>query len=127
MDSEYAFSYTYSAKANQEVLNIRSKYLPKKESKLEELKRLDHTVQSSGVVMALCSGIGGALVFGVGFCLTIKVFGNAFWLGVILELLGMTGVIFAYPFRRMVFRKTKAKYTPRILELTAELTHTEHK
>ena len=36
-----AFSYTYSAPENQEVLSIRKKYLPREETKLEELKRLD--------------------------------------------------------------------------------------
>ena len=61
--NENAFSYTYSATCNQEVLNIRKKYLPHEETKLEELKRLDSLVQNSGVMESLCAGIGGCLVF----------------------------------------------------------------
>ena len=37
MEQQNGFSYTYSAPENQEVLNIRKKYLPQEESKLEEL------------------------------------------------------------------------------------------
>ena len=54
--NENAFSYTYSAPEKQEVLNIRKKYLPREETKLEELKRLDSLVQNSGVTQSLCSG-----------------------------------------------------------------------
>jgi hypothetical protein len=42
------------------------------ESKLEELKRLDDTVQSSGMIESLCVGIGSALVFGLGLCLSFR-------------------------------------------------------
>ena len=121
MSSENGFSYTYSARENEEVLRIRDKYLPRQESKLEELKRLDHLVQSSGVMEALIAGIGGCLIFGLGFCLTMKVIGNASWLGVILEILGMAGMITAFPVYRKLFNKAKAQHTPRILQLTEEL------
>jgi len=60
--NENAFSYTYSAACNQEILNIRKKYLPREETKLEELKRLDSLVRNSGVTESLCAGIGGCLV-----------------------------------------------------------------
>lgn len=122
MNSENTFSYTYSAPKNQEVLSIRRKYLPQGETKLEELKRLDDLVQNSGVVEALCAGIGGALTFGLGMCLSMGVIGHAVWLGVILGLIGMAGMLAAFPVYRKRFNKTKDRYAPRILELTAELT-----
>lgn len=121
MNNENAFSYTYSAPENQEVLNIRKKYLPRQETKLEELKRLDNLVQSSGVMEALIVGVGGCLIFGLGMCLCMKVIGNAMWLGILLGLIGTVGMIFAYPVHRKSFEKSKQKYAPRILELTAEL------
>ena len=121
MSNENTFHYTYSAPENQEVLNIRKKYLPQEETKLEELMRLDHQVQSSGVMESLCAGIGGALVFGLGMCLSMKVIGNAMWLGILLGLIGVTGMITAYPVYRKYFEKAKSQYVPRILELTAEL------
>lgn len=122
MTNENTFQYTYSAPKNQEVLNIRKKYLPREETKMEELMRLDHQVQSSGMMESLCVGIGGALVFGVGFCLTMRVIGSIPWLGVILEVMGMAAMIGAFPVYRKFFNKAKAEHTPRILELTAELT-----
>ena len=122
MTNENSFHYTYSAPDNQEVLNIRKKYLPKEESKLEELKRLDSRVQNSGIMESLISGVGGGLVFGLGFCFATGVLGNVMWLGIALGLVGTVGMIFAYPINRRCYNKAKAEHTPRILELTAELT-----
>lgn len=82
MNNESTFSYTYSAKENQEVLNIRKKYMPHEKTKMEELKRLDNLVQGSGVMESLCVGIGGALVFGLGMCLAVESIGHMIWLGV---------------------------------------------
>ena len=121
MNNENTFSYTYSAKENQEVLNIRKKYIPQEESKLDELKRLDNLVQSSGVMEALCAGIGGALIFGLGMCLAMEVLGQMIWLGVILGLIGIVGMLFAYPVYCKFFAKAKEQYVPRILQLTEEL------
>lgn len=122
MTSENTFHYTYSAPENQEVRNIREKYLPREETKMEELLRLDHLVQSSGVMESLCAGIGGALVFGLGMCLSMKIIGNAMWLGILLGLIGAAGMVAAYPMYRKLYTKAKNEHTPRILELTAELT-----
>ena len=122
---ENTFSYNYSAKDNAEVQAIRKKYLPKSESKLEELKRLDETVQTSGMVESLCAGIGGALIFGFGLCLAMQVIGSGLIMmivGILIGIVGMAGMLVAYPLYRKVFKQTKEKYTPRILELTAELT-----
>ena len=119
--NENAFSYTYSASENQEVLRIRKKYLPKEETKLEELKRLDSLVHSSGVIQGLCAGIGGCLVFGLGLCLALEVIGHMIWLGVILGLVGTAGMLAAFPIYRTIFHKSKSQHSPRILELAAQL------
>ena len=119
--NENAFSYTYSATCNQEVLNIRKKYLPREETKQEELKRLDSLVQNSGVTESLCAGIGGCLIFGLGLCLAMEVIGQMIWLGIILGLVGAVGMLAAFPVYRKFFNKAKAQHSPRILELTAEL------
>ena len=125
--NQETFTYSYSAKQNSEVLEIRKKYLPREEGKLEELKRLDYTVQTSGMTESLCAGIGGALVFGLGMCLAMQVIGNGVLLvilGVLLGIVGIAGMLVAYPVYRRVFDRTKQKFTPRILELTAELSKT---
>ena len=125
MNQETTFIYNYSAKENKEIQDIRSKYLPREESKLEELKRLDYTVQNSGMIESLCAGIGGVLIFGLGLCLAMQVIGSGIFaiaLGVLLGIVGMVSMIVAYPIYRKVFTNAKTKYAPRILELTAELT-----
>ena len=120
--NDNTFSYTYSAPENQEVLNIRKKYLPQEETKLEELKRLDRTVRNSGVMEALVVGVVGCLIFGVGMCFGLGVFGPATWPAVIFGLVGAVGMVFAYPVNRKCYNKVKNQHLPRILELTAELT-----
>lgn len=129
MNQDTTFIYRYSAKENMEVQEIRKKYLPREESKFEELKRLDYTVQNSGMMESLCAGIGGALVFGLGMCLAMQVIGSGVFLialGVLLGIIGMGGMLAAYPVYRKVFDKTKQKLAPRILELTAELSKTSN-
>lgn len=129
MNQDTTFIYKYSVKENKEVQEIRNKYLPREESKLEELKRLDYMVQRSGIIESLCFGIGGALVFGLGLCLAMQIIGNGIFmitLGVFLGIIGMCGMFAAYPVYRKVFSETKEKYTPRILELTEELSKTSN-
>lgn len=124
MNQDTAFIYKYSAKTNMEIQEIRKKYLPREESKLEELRRLDRTVQNAGMIESLCTGIGAALAFGLGLCLTMQVLGKGFFLavlGVLFGIIGMMGMLAAYPVYRKMFKKTKEKHTARILELTEAL------
>lgn len=124
MSQDNMFSYKYSAKDNMEIEEIRKKYLPKSESKLEELKRLDGIVQNSGMVESLCAGIGGLLVFGLGMCLAMQVIGSgvlAMVFGVLIGIVGIACMGAAYPVYRLVYRRTKEKYASRILELAEEI------
>jgi len=121
MEEKGCFSYTYSAGVKKEVLEIRSRYLPKEESKIDELRRLDRKVQNSGVIDALCVGVTGFLLFGLGVCMSVKVIGESVILGVILGLIGSLGLIFAYPIYRTALARTRKKLVPRIIELSTEL------
>jgi len=124
MNQENTFRYEYSAEENKEIQEIRKKYLPKSESKLEELKRLDAQVQKSGMVEALCIGIISSLVFGLGLCLAMKVLGSSIATmiaGVVIGLIGMAGMWMAHPVYRKKQAKAKETFGPRILELTEEL------
>ena len=125
ISQDNTFSYKYSAVENKEIQEIRKRYLPQSESKLEELKRLDEMVQASGMAESLSAGIGGALIFGLGMCLAMQVIGSGLIMmiiGILIGIVGMVGMLVAYPVYRKVFKQTKEKYAPRILELTAELT-----
>lgn len=121
MKKDTTFSYTYSASRNKEIEEIRSRYVPKTENKLEELKRLDHTVQLAGILPSLCIGIIGCLLFAIGVCLALNVMEKYLLLEIFTWIVGIVGMIAAYPVYRHESKKAKAKYTPRILQLVNEL------
>ena len=116
-----SFTYNYSAARNKEVESIRRKYMPREESKLEKLKRLDYRVQMAGMIEGLCFGIIGALVFGIGMCFFLDVFAGAAWLTAILMICGTLLMIPAYPIYRSIARKTRVELTPEILRLSEEI------
>ncbi len=121
MEHSKAFTYNYSPALNKEVQEIRKKYLPKEESKLEELKRLDNKVQKAGVIESLLIGLTGCLIFGVGLCLAMQVIGNSIPLGVVIGIIGSVIMMLAYPVYRHVYNKIRQKLAPRILELSEEV------
>ncbi len=117
------FQYSYSASRAEEIANIRKKYLPSAEEtvqdKLEELRKLDQSVSNKATVCALIVGILSALIMGSGMSL-VMVFTEFVW-GIIIGVIGMAGVIIAYPLYRYVLEKERAKAAPRVLQLTQEL------
>jgi len=115
------FSYSYSAATNKEVESIRKKYMPKEESKLETLKKLDMRAECAGVIESLCLGVIGALIFGVGMCFGLDVFGGADWLTLLFMIIGVAIMIPAYPIYKRISRKTKAALTPDIIRLSDEI------
>jgi len=50
-NKQNSFQYTYSAKEQAEIRQIRSKYQPKAENKLELLQRMDAAVTSKAACM----------------------------------------------------------------------------
>ena len=121
---ENSFNYNYSAKENEEISAIREKYVPRGETKLDEMKKLDGKVKSAGMIEALCIGIIGSLIFGLGMCFAMQVLGTGALftvLGVIIGILGAAVMIVAYPIYRKINDKAKEKYSGRILELISEI------
>lgn len=121
MEGNNTFTYQYSAKQSREVEKIREKYLPREESKLERLKKLDGRVQSAGMVPSLCIGVIGVLLFGIGMCFGLGVFGGAAFLKYLFGIVGIAVMLPAYPVYKYVARKTKEQLTPEILQLSEEL------
>ena len=100
---ENKFEYSYSAARNSEIEKIRKKYVPKTsaESKLEQIKKLDSSVESEAVGCALGIGIPGSLVLGIGMCCTM-VWTDLFVLGIIIGIIGIAMCSAAYP----IYKKT---------------------
>ena len=76
-----AFQYTYSAGNQEEIKQIRSKYLPREENKLERLRELDAGVTQKATMYSLIVGIIGMLILGGGMslCLTAGEMWMLFW------------------------------------------------
>ena len=119
-----SFYYKYSAEENKEIEEIRKKYLPVVESKVDELKRLDAQVQNSGVATALCIGVVGCLIFGTGMCFSMQVLGTGILtmiLGIILGIAGALMMAMSYPVYQKKQQKMKECLASKILELSNEI------
>ncbi len=119
---ENKFEYTYSAPRNAEIEKIRKKYVPQTstESKLEQIKKLDSSVESEAVGCALGIGIPGSLVLGIGMCCTM-VWTDLFVLGIIIGIIGIAMCSAAYPIYKNTVNKKRMEIAPQILKLTNEL------
>ncbi len=123
-EKKETFTYTYSAKEQEEIKNIRNKYAPptKEETSIERLRRLDASATRGATVVSLCVGIISALLMGVGMCCAMVPGWKQYFVpGVAVGVVGLIGVIAAWPiYKRMVQRK-RAKLAPEILRLSDEL------
>ncbi len=118
------FSYTYSAKEQEEIKKIRDKYAPpsKEESSIEKLRRLDASATRGATVVSLIVGIISALLFGVGMCCTlIPDWEKYFVPGIIIGIVGIIGVIAAYPIYSCMVKRKREKLAPEIMRLSEEL------
>lgn len=115
------FHFTYSAKQQEEVKNIRKKYLPREADKMEQLLKLDRGVTQKGTTAAIIVGIIGALILGIGMCCAMVWMGDLFIPGIIIGLIGIAVVSAAYPLYNRIVRKEREKIAPEILRLTDEL------
>jgi len=116
------FEYTYSAARNAEIERIRKKYEPptSAESKLEQLKKLDGSVEGSAVTAALITGFLGALVSGYGMC-CVMLWKELFAVGIIVGIIGMIICGAAYPLYKEVIKDKRRKLAPEILRLSDEI------
>lgn len=116
-----SFNYTYSAKEQEEVKNIRKKYIPEEESKLLKLRKLDASVYSKAIVRSLILGIIGALVMGGGMSCSMVWAGALFVPGIVVGLVGIALICLAYPTYNRILKKEREKIAPEIIRLTDEL------
>lgn len=124
-EKKETFEYTYSARQQQEIEQIRSKYLPKQESKMDQLRRLDQSATKKGTAVAIFLGVIGCLLLGIGMCCTMVWAEQWFIPGIIVGLIGIGVVAIAYPVFNRITKKQREKLAPQILKLTEELSKPE--
>lgn len=126
MENKEEFSFTYSAAQQQEIENIRKKYIPKEENKMEQLRKLHNSASQKAQAWAIAIGVIGALVMGTGMSLAMTELGAligelAMVLGIAIGIVGMILVALAYPVYNRVLTKERQRIAPEILRLTDEL------
>ncbi len=125
------FNYTYSAKQQKEVEAIRKKYMedetPTEADKMEQLRRLDYGVTKKATSISLALGVISALIMGSGMSLIMTDIGEKIGMtatmipGILIGIVGMVGVICAYPLYQRIIIKERKRIAPQILKLTEEL------
>lgn len=114
------FNYTYSAEQQEEIKNIRKKYV-EEEDAMERLRRLDGSVYKKGTSASIAVGVVGTLLLGVGMSCAMVWQGFWFIPGIIIGVIGMAVIALAYPLYQRVIKKERKKIAPEIIRLTDEL------
>lgn len=123
------FHYTYSAKQQEEVENIRKKYTVPQEDKLQQLRLLDASVTKKATMISIMVGVIGALLMGGGMSLIMSDLGQnlgiqpkiSLLIGMIVGICGMILIACAYPLYNKTLKEEREKIAPKILQLTDEL------
>lgn len=126
MESNHSFEYTYSARRQQEVEEIRKAYLPKEEDKMEQLRKLHALPTKKAQAVSIAVGVIGALNLGIGMSLCMTELGAslgslAMILGIVVGIAGIALVALAYPVFNRTLKKERERIAPEMLRLTDEL------
>ena len=114
------FTYTYSAKQEDEVKRIQQKYMPHEETKIEQLRRLDKSAGKSGMTASITLGSISSLLLGTGMACIME-WQDLFIIGLAIGVVGMIGMLLAYPLYKSISKKARSKIAPEIIRLSNEL------
>lgn len=105
--------------------HIVNEYSKKNESKVIALKKLDRKAKLPAEIFAYSNGTIMSLVLGLGMCLSMKVIGDSFILGIIIGIIGIIGVSINYPIYKKILKSSKEKYAYDIIKLANEISETK--
>lgn len=120
-EKKETFTYNYSASQQAEIKKILEKYVPREESKMDTLRRLDESAARPGTIVSLIVGIISSLVMGTGMCCCMVWAESMFIPGIIIGVIGMAGMASAYPLYSRITKKRREKLAPEIIRLSDEL------
>ena len=125
--SENTFSYTYSAKENAEIKQIRYKYIDKPTSEIDDLRALDAKVKRPANIFGYVFGSISAIIMGCGMSLVMTDIGNTigftdvFVPGLAISVSGLIMCLINYPIYKSILDKRKQKYAKDIIALSDKL------
>lgn len=120
------FKLTYSASEQDEVAKIREKYIEKTPDKMEQLRKLDRSVNKKATMLSITLGVVGTLALGMGMSILMSDFGRVFGkyalaVGIIMGFVGIAVLSLAYPVYVKKLKKEREKIAPEIIRLSDEL------
>ncbi len=118
------FTYTYSAKEQEEIKHIRDKYAPptKEETSIDRLRQLDASTTRGATVVSLCVGIISSLILGVGMCCVMVPGWEQYFIpGIAVGIMGIIGVISSWPIYKRIVRRKRVNLAPEIMRISDEL------
>lgn len=101
--------------------HIANEYSKKDESKVVALKKLDKKAKLPAEIFAYTNGVIMSLILGIGMCLSMKVIGDNFILGIIIGVIGIIGICVNYPIYKKILKSSKEKYAYDIIKLANEI------
>ncbi len=106
---------------------IRTQYMEKEPSELDELRLLDSKVKRPANVFAYIFGSISAIIMGVGMSLVMTDIGatvgitEPFYFGIAVGVVGMLMAIINYPIYKGILGSRKKKYADKILSLSNKI------
>ena len=110
--------------------SIAKEYLPKDDSKIIALKKLDAKAKLPANIFTYAFGIVSALVVGVGMCLAMEVIGGGLFfmiLGIVIGIVGFVGCGINYPIYKKLINAGKSKYAYDIIKIAREISNESEK
>ncbi|MGN1001606.1 MAG: hypothetical protein ACI4PC_02445 [Oscillospiraceae bacterium] len=116
-------------KNDQEFLvqKIRTQYVEKEHTQLDELKALDDKVKTPAAVFAYVFGAVSAIIMGCGMSLVMTDIGAAVGIaepmvpGIVIGIVGLALAIVNYPIYKGILASRRKKYAERIIALSDKL------
>lgn len=129
MSEENKFLYQYSAPSEEErreIEGIRRRYQKSEHTdKLSRLRSLDRRARRLPLIVAICLGTAGTLIFGLGLSMILQWDIN--FLGALIAVAGAAAAACAHPVYRVLLRRGKEKHGEEILSLSSDLLGTDEK
>ncbi|MCM1397883.1 MAG: dihydropteridine reductase [Clostridium sp.] len=109
------------------VQKIRTQYMEKENSQLDELKKLDGKVKKPANVFAYIFGIFAAIIMGSGMSLVMTDIGATIGIdspmapGIVIGVVGMLMAIVNYPIYKNMLASRRRKYADEIIALSDKI------
>lgn len=97
---------------------LRNEYTPKAPTNVEKALKIEQKMKLPATIFTYIYGVMGSLIFGLGLCLAMRVFGDVLpllVLGIIIGVIGIVMISSNYPIYKAILKKRKEQYGSAIL------------